>query len=208
MLRVRLHFAEGQAFALGHKHRIIAETFAAAGRPYQMAMHFALEGGRLPIRPGQAQDGGEGGERPWPGAVPGAAAGKGSLNALHGSAEIFAGARPACRIDARRAAQRHHFQPGIIGQGGQARRLRGRNGLQLGIGKEARTGLFRLRQRQLGGGRDLEPERGHQLDDLGDLAGIVAGHHEARVGEKAARHARFQMRGSANSRQFPAGSRK
>ena len=55
MLGIWLHLAEGQAVALGNEHRIIAESFAPARRPHQMAVNLALERLGLAIGPGQAQ---------------------------------------------------------------------------------------------------------------------------------------------------------
>ena len=51
----RLHFAERLLVAVGDEDRIIAETVAAARRPNDMTVNFALEQLGLPVRPGKAQ---------------------------------------------------------------------------------------------------------------------------------------------------------
>ena len=51
----RLHFAERLALPVGDEDRIIAETVAAARRPNDMTVNFALEELGLTVRPGKAQ---------------------------------------------------------------------------------------------------------------------------------------------------------
>src|ERR1700674_2535497 len=66
MLAIGLHLAEGQRVTIGNEHRIIAETFGAAGWPNEMAVNLALEERGFAVWPGQAQGGGEIGPRTDP----------------------------------------------------------------------------------------------------------------------------------------------
>ena len=109
MLSQRLHLAEGQGLAVGQEHRIIAETLAAAGRPYELAMHFAFEYMRFPVRPCKAECRGEVGaplrrlSRILRGQL--------TLDAGHGRLEVLVRSGPASGIDARRTSQGLDLKP-------------------------------------------------------------------------------------------------
>jgi hypothetical protein len=77
---------------------------------------------------------------------------------------------------ARRAAERIDRQPRVVGQRGKSGCLGGGAGLEQRIRFERLPRLLRLRQPERRRGLHVEAERAEQLDDLADLAGIVAGH--------------------------------
>ncbi len=59
--------------------------------------------------------------------------------------------------------------------------------LERRIAGEGRFGLFRLFDLQIAGAEHMQPIRREQFDDLADLAGIVACHHQRVAARK--RHA-------------------
>src|SRR5262245_30668541 len=61
VLFVRTHLAESAVEAVGEKDRIVAETEMAARRPNDFAIDATFEGGELPVGPGDAEGGDEGG---------------------------------------------------------------------------------------------------------------------------------------------------
>ena len=97
---------------------------------------------------------------------------------LHGVAEIFLLARPARRIDARRAVERIDRKPGIVRERRKSGGLRRRFRLDAGIRREGRAGFFRLGQVQVARRYGLDAVGREQLAHLGELARIVGGDDE------------------------------
>src|SRR5690606_1945267 len=59
VLFLRAHLAEGHFVALGLEDGIVAEAFFSARRPDDPALDLAAEELRVPVRPGEAEDGDE-----------------------------------------------------------------------------------------------------------------------------------------------------
>ena len=85
------------------------------------------------------------------------------------------GERPAGREDAGPVAERLDAQAAVVGERGQAGKIGGGAGLQIGIVDEGGADLVRLGQVQLGGGDRLDAIGAEQVADLAHLAFIVAG---------------------------------
>src|SRR3990170_3840103 len=79
----RLHFAKRLLLAVGDEHGIIAETVAAARRPNDMTVNFALEELGFPVRPGKTQQRDEVGAQRA--ALPGLPVNQLVVHALHGN---------------------------------------------------------------------------------------------------------------------------
>ena len=126
---------------------------------------------------------------------------------LHRQTEIFTGPRPARRIDARRSIEAIDFETGIISKRRQTRPFGGCDGLEPRIAFECRLSLLGLGKPKLTCRNGIETVRLNELVYFPDLAGVVTRNDEPRTFREP-HHATPQMRGSANSRQLPAGSRK
>ena len=83
----------------------------------------------------------------------------------------------ACRVDARRAAEKVHGKAGVIGQRRQAGHLCCMARLDDGVLDEAQPGFFRLVVAELGNRAHAHPVTQHGLQLL-QLAGVVAGQHQ------------------------------
>ena len=184
----RLHFAERLLVTVGDEDRIIAETVAAARRPNDMTVNFALEQLGLPVRPGKAQHRDEVGAQRR--AAPGLPVDQFVVDALHGDGEVAFWPRPVGRVDARRPAQRVDLDAAVVGQGRQAGALGGKQRLQLGVAFERRLGLRRLGEAKLAGRHRRQPIRLDQLVDLPHLARVVGGDDEAVAALQPAHHSR------------------
>ncbi len=83
----------------------------------------------------------------------------------------------ARRVDARRAAEEVHRQPGVVGQRRQAGEACGVACLEDGVLDEGKTGFLRFHLAELADRAHLHAGAEHGLEFL-EFAGIVAGQHQ------------------------------
>jgi hypothetical protein len=186
----RVHLAERCAFALGHEHRIVAETLGAARRPDQAAAHLAAKSRDMPVGPGERQHRDEAG-------APVAGAGKAFLHQRHGLGKIALRPGPARGIDAGRAVERRHDEAGIIGERRQPAGCRRGQRLELGICLEGGPGLFGFGQGKVARPDDAHPIGLHQRGDLAQLARVVGGDDQTVAGEPTRHVSQGRGRGAA-----------
>ncbi len=113
----------------------------------------------------------------------GPAASKRFLDLLHGVAEVAVAGLilgPAGRMNAGLAVQRIDTEAAVVGQGGQAGKVGGGAGLELGVGDKAGAGLLGLGQVEFGGAEALDAERRDQSADFAQLALVVGGDDQLR----------------------------
>ena len=148
MLLLVRHLAKGAGVTVRQKHRVVAKTFGAAGRPHQRAVNNGLEFLDVTVRPGDAERTYE--MRPAFVLRPCPAFAQLVLHHLHGAAKVPVGAGPARGMNTGRAAERVDGQPGIIGERRQARAQRSGACLEARVFKKSFSGLLGLREVKLG----------------------------------------------------------
>ena len=206
ILRFGLHLAEGERLAVGDEDRIIAETVVPARRPDDVTVNLALEKLRLAVGPGQAQHGDE--VRPSGLALPCMPRRHLLMHALHGNSEVPLRAGPVGRMHARRPIERVDLYPRLSASAGNPEPFAANSALICAFPSNVGSGSSGYGKAERARGDGIEAIRRDELIDLPHLAGVVARDDEAVAALQAPCHAIPQMRGSANSRQLPAGSRK
>src|SRR5688500_16423605 len=189
MLVGRVHLAKRLLAAGGDEHRIVAEAPLAARRPHQNTLDPALEPFAVAVGPAQS----EGADKMGVAARVGAKRLQLFPDAAHRAAEIalagdLAGIGfgrnprvdegPARREDAGSVAQGCDAEAAVVGERRQAGKVGGRARLQIRVVDEGGADLVRLRQFELRRRDRLDAIGTEQVDDLADLAFIVAGDDE------------------------------
>ena len=168
MFEVRIDFAECLIHLVGNKNWIVAEAARAARRESQRALHFAQENLLFALGHGERQCADE-----FRRIILRVLLFQFAFDTRHRSGKVFALARPARGVDARRAGQRRHAQPRIIRQRRQAAGVGGGAGFQQRVAFEGEFGFFRLRQTQFARAFHIEAEGRNKLGDLAQLALVV-----------------------------------
>ena len=179
------HLAEAARMAVGNEDRIVAE--AAPSRAAETTSRPSTRPSKDSSRPsGQASASALTNAARHGGAAPRAVSSRSTRAIAAAKSRSFA--RPARRIDARRAVERRRRTgPESSASAGSARGARRRARLQRGVGGEAVAGLLRLGEAEVAPAPTHSSAVGRkQIDELGELAASCGSRRRSgrRVGER------------------------
>ena len=197
VLFLRVELGKGLLAAIGHEHRIVAETQRAARRPGQRAIDAAFVDGVLAIGPCERQ---HAGEPAVARSSPGPCCLQHSFDLAHRHVPVAARLAfeplpfgPVGGVDAGPTIERSDRQAAIVGEGGEARSLRRGARLDQRVLDEGLAGFRRLGQAERAGRDAVEPIGLEQRGDFLQLARIMRGDDQL-AGAEACGSLRHRLR--------------